>query len=384
MKLSFIFFVCLGVQYLFAQQSLPIIHAHSQTVRIKDGGFLRRNNWNLSPTTKPDIYYADRANKEKWVTFYTDIDSFRVKVVPNEKYDFVILLNGKDSCYTQIQSQQAPKLTFEQEKHDTIPFFLSENHNICFKACVNEKDTLMLMFDTGATAFPITQSYLSTKANSLVSEKTVLKQYQALPVNTLKISNRIWHTPRALMTINSGHGTDGLIGWDLFDGEILEIDYDKKIMIAHSSLPESAEMYSKHEITFVRSLLCIEANLPTKKGNLNRLFLVDSGFDGAMMLDSSLQSVSKDWQYLSSSTYSNASGQLFENKIYLAPSLNIANTQMSNIPAKQINGENHIPSPINILGNDLLMRFNTILDFQQDCIYLKPNSLWNLPYKEAS
>lgn len=384
MKQKILFLATLSVQFLFAQKQLPVIQAHSQSVSIKDGNFLRRDYWTLSPSAKPDIYYADRANKAKWVTFYTDIDSFRVEVMPNEKYDFVILLNGKDSCYTQIQSQQAPKLTFQKEKHDTIPFFLSESHNICFKVCVNEKDTLTLMFDTGATGFPITKEAVIAKTTTLVADKVSVKQYQRLPVQTLQIGNRVWTKPQSFVNINSGHGTDGHIGWDLFDGEILEIDYDKKIMITHASLPKSTEMYSKHEITFVRSLLCIEASLPTKKGNLNRLFLVDSGFDRAMMLDSSLQNVSKDWQYLSSATYSNASGQLFENKIYLAPSLSIANTQMSNIPAKQINGENHIPSPINILGNELLMRFNTILDFQQDCIYLKPNSLWNLPYKEAS
>ena len=39
---------------------------------------------------------------------------------------------------------------------------------------------------------------------------------------------------------------------------------------------------------------------------------------------------------------------------------------------------------INLLGNDALKRFNTFIDFKNDCIYLKPNKLMNMPYRERS
>lgn len=85
-------------QFLFAQQYLPIIRATSKIVDIRDGDDFKKATWTISPDLKPDIYQTNNKN----VTFYTDTDSITFKVKPNQKYNFIILLNGKDSAYTQI------------------------------------------------------------------------------------------------------------------------------------------------------------------------------------------------------------------------------------------------------------------------------------------
>ena len=62
------------------------------------------------------------------VVFYTDIDSIKVKVKPGSKFDFIILLNGKGSCYTQIVSAFPPLSQMENNAKntpDTIPFTLT-------------------------------------------------------------------------------------------------------------------------------------------------------------------------------------------------------------------------------------------------------------------
>ncbi|HTD41182.1 MAG TPA: hypothetical protein VK671_11215, partial [Mucilaginibacter sp.] len=127
MKYLHLFIPFLFIQSIFAQSKLPVIKATSKSVAINDGGFLDKNVWTLSPKARPDIYTADRTRKTKWVTFYTDIDSIRVKVKPGTKYNFIILLNGKDSCYTQIASAIPPedKLNNKIYKNDTIPFTLT-------------------------------------------------------------------------------------------------------------------------------------------------------------------------------------------------------------------------------------------------------------------
>ncbi len=53
------------------------------------------------PEKKPDRYYVELPAKEHAVTFYTDIDSITFNTMYGGVYNFVILLNGKDSCYTQ-------------------------------------------------------------------------------------------------------------------------------------------------------------------------------------------------------------------------------------------------------------------------------------------
>lgn len=95
-----------------AQQKRPIITATSNTVDIKDGYVIQKGIWNLSPEVKPDIYHALQPAMEREITFYTDKDSISFQVKPGQHYDFIILLNGKDSCYTQItMGAEAPTTT---------------------------------------------------------------------------------------------------------------------------------------------------------------------------------------------------------------------------------------------------------------------------------
>ena len=101
-KKSMLFFF--GVYFLahitFAQ-SLPLIHANSNLVDIKEGNTLARRAWSIMPEANPDIFTSNKLGE--MVTFYTDIDSISFKIETGGTYDFIILLNGKDSAYTQIK-----------------------------------------------------------------------------------------------------------------------------------------------------------------------------------------------------------------------------------------------------------------------------------------
>ena len=101
-KKSMLFFF--GVYFLahitFAQ-SLPLIHANSNLVDIKEGNTLARGAWSIMPEANPDIFTSNKLGE--MVTFYTDIDSISFKIETGGTYDFIILLNGKDSAYTQIK-----------------------------------------------------------------------------------------------------------------------------------------------------------------------------------------------------------------------------------------------------------------------------------------
>lgn len=83
-------------------KKLSVIKATANRVDIRDGKTINRQSWIVSPKLKPDVYITS-SNK---VTFITDRDSIFFQVRPNPGvYDFVILLNGKDSAYTQIKYQ---------------------------------------------------------------------------------------------------------------------------------------------------------------------------------------------------------------------------------------------------------------------------------------
>jgi hypothetical protein len=84
---------------VFAQVRIPVIKATSGKVDIRDGNDYTENAWRIMPDIRPDIYITS----SKKVTFYTDMDSISFEVKPNRNYNFVILLNNKDSAFTQIR-----------------------------------------------------------------------------------------------------------------------------------------------------------------------------------------------------------------------------------------------------------------------------------------
>ena len=59
------------------------------------------------------------------------------------------------------------------------------------------------------------------------------------------------------------------------------------------------------------------------------------------------------------------------------------NQTLSNIPTSLLGSKNPTGLEINLLGNEVLKRFNTIVDFQNDYIYFKPNKLTALAFKES-
>lgn len=85
----------------FAQKSF-ILQSNRLTLDIRDGSNLRKGRWNIDSKTNPDIYESFIDKRYKWVTFISDIDSIRFKVKAGKKYSFIVLLNGKDTAYTQI------------------------------------------------------------------------------------------------------------------------------------------------------------------------------------------------------------------------------------------------------------------------------------------
>ena len=87
-----------------AQKKTITIKANSTLVDIREDKRLLKKAWTISPEIKPDVHFTDA----KRVTFFTDIDSITANINPKDSvFNFVILLNGKDSAITQIKYQQS-------------------------------------------------------------------------------------------------------------------------------------------------------------------------------------------------------------------------------------------------------------------------------------
>jgi len=368
---------------LFAQSTLPLIRATSRQVSINDGGYLDKNTWNLSPKARPDIYTADRARHAKWVTFYTDIDSIRIKLRPGATFDFIILLNGKDSCYTEIASALPGRQwavggrvageVAERRRvtHDTIPFTLTDNSAICVKSIINDSVTLNLHFDVSSFGFVLlTPTY---------------KKFR--PITKVQLGPLSWTNPRVLSAPSTATGMDGRFGWDLFQGKCVEIDYDHHLLIVHSKRPGNLKGYTRSRLDFLRSYPCAKATIVVNKTAYTGDFMFDTGSDRALFLDSNWavhQHFPGNLRVLSTSVMHDGAGRKYENKIVAVPLLTFDGYALKDIPSWLLGGRNPAGFSVNLFGNDLLKRFNMVLDFQNDRVYLKPNGLMNIPYKGNS
>ena len=385
--LTFLFFTSLS----FAQTKLPVIKATSKRVSIKDGDVFSKNSWTLTPSAKPDIYTAERTRKTKWVIFYTDIDSIKVNVKPGTRFNFVIFFNGKDSCYTQIASAVPPedKTSPRLATVDTIPFTLTAYNAIAFKAIVNGTDSVNLHFDTGSWDFRLTKDAIVKKTKLLSGQTETTPNFKKLnKVHKLQIGKLVINDPDFAATDMTAHDMDGRFGWNLFEGKQVELDFDNNRMIVHTGkLIKAPKGYVRSNLEFRNSFMIVKGAMKKGAQLLAGDFLMDTGSGQAIILDSAWAAstdFAKGLQLIRSIVLHNPRGDKFETKVVLAPGFEMNGYALTNIPTLILGTRNPAGFSINNLGNDLLKRFNMILDFKNDCIYWKPNKLFDREFKKDS
>ena len=215
MKYRILFFIVLISCFIPAQKITFFIKAKTNKAIIEEG-LEYKSTWRISPNEPLDIYTLSKSPGSKKVIFKTDIDSLSISLKPGEHFDFTVILNEKDSCKTRIES--LPLKNYASQKpveRDTIPFRLSSYNNIIIQVLVNKKDTIQLAFDTGTTDFEISEETFKSKLSSVQSWKKE---------NQIQIGNQNFKNQKLYPIETKIYEADGLFGWNLFDGKIVEID----------------------------------------------------------------------------------------------------------------------------------------------------------------
>lgn len=372
MKYFLLITICFACQSVLGQTKLPVVRATSPNVAIDDGGYLDKDAWTLSPRVKPDVYTAGRSLKAKTVAFYTDIDSVKFTLQPGQSIDFIILLDGKDSCYTRVQSDTPLRLTHRQRAQppDTIPFHLNEYDAIQVKCTVNDRDTLDVHFDLGTLDIRLARE--------------VLDRYKTEPITAIRFGDFVAQSPTVQVARNASFGMQGRFGWRVFDGRVVEIDYDHRRLVVYPKRPRIKKGFVKSDIRFAQSLLCAKATIPMGGKKYEGDFLFDTGANMAIILDSAWMRQNKfpdDQPLLKKSYVTDGAGRKYETRIVMMPAVEINGFVVKEFPASKLGFKSPVGLGVNYFGNELLKRFNLIIDLQRDQIYLKPNSLYHLPFK---
>jgi hypothetical protein len=333
------------------------------------------------PEKKPDYYFVELPEKPHRVTFITDLDSISVDIEYGMQFDFCILLNAKDSCHTRISAtyKNFDRLTRKKNTSppDTIPFVLGDNDKIYLKGILNGSQPLDIQFDLGAGGTIIKKSSVEKVTMALDGTITLrnsdgIQQVPFASKNLLEIGNLGWDSVGIAVADNMTNREDLIVGNSLFKNKILEIDYDKRILVVHDILPNIDTSYSQHNIIldggtvpFIEGSLTFGSN--TQKGWM----MFDTGAYTSILNSEDVSATNKML-----GEAKNMIGLSTESSV---PKLSIGSYEFSgfNYSTQKMEGDG-----IQLLfGNDLLKRFNIILDNQNGYLYMKPNSLSNASYR---
>ncbi|PJJ66925.1 hypothetical protein [Chryseobacterium geocarposphaerae] len=380
MKLSLSALLILSSTLFFSQKNLPVIKSDTEKVTIIESNEIK-TSWFLNSKVKPDTYTTGKNVKFKTVKLKTDIDSIEVKLKPTEKFDFIVLYKGKDSCLTRFESPEIRNFSkMKPARKDTIPFILTEQNNIKIKGKLNKKYDVDLMFDTGASGFYLIKDAIKRYLNPNGLQLTM----KDISDNDFKIGNLEWQHEQVYPIETTGHGCEGMFGWDTFDGKVVEIDYDKNMIIVHSQRPEISKDYEKFEMELMKEHFCINAEMEVNNKKFKSRFLFDSGFQKTLMLDNALIKKSgypkAELPVIAKTVMYNSNKDEIPVETVLNEKLIFGKYVLKNVPA-QINSYSQPAGfSTHFLGGEVLKRFNTIIDFQENVVYLKPNHLFNEAY----
>ena len=292
----------------------------------------------------------------------------------HKTYLLLLIITGLGS----VRAQSLP---------DTIPFILNRQNNLCIKARINYSDTVLLMFHSSATGLMITREALpripSLKTNQSTQVTTWggLAETQVSEHNTLSVGRSHWDSLSVFIDENSGVGTDGKFGYDLFEDKVLAIDYDHSRIIIYPALPKLTKDYTRLKLIIKDGSTFIPGALKIGKTVYRDTFMFHSGYGGTVLLDPEIgaqYAMQSRLKTISTSQLQDAFGNVFKIETKLLPQLRVGSKKFKDVPLSFAVRPSAIP--MKVFGNGLLKRFNVVFDFHNAAVYLKPNHFWGAAF----
>lgn len=248
------------------------------------------------------------------------------------------------------------------------------------------------MFHTAANAVTLTEEALQKTKSLKFDRIDSVKSWggndntsKFSKSNTLQIGQLKWENVPIWENKNSGQYTDGKFGLDLFENKVIEIDFDKKVLIITVGLPSKIKQYEKLKLTFEDEMMFVEGNVSIGNNNYKNKFLIHSGYAGSVLFDDQFVAKNKIGEHLKitdEKQLKDSFGNILKTKKAILPIFTLGKVKLKNISIGFFEGAIG-RQKISIIGGDLLKRFNMIIDAKREFVYLKPNKLIDLPYSKV-
>ena len=381
----------------FAQEKVKLVKANSPKVAIKDGWEGKTKYWNhLIKSKSPIVYHLAKNCKKREVTFYTDVDSISMNVEGESNYQFKVLLNKSDTCTVILttKNHQYVRLVNNQNKTDTLPFTLNKNKQIIIKGSINNSPKMDFCFDLGArVVYVIGENY--DKLNNLTLDGimedesvTGLSTEKTSSNNSLQLGNlNIYNMPICYID-EAGFLENGgaLIGYNVFQNKILEIDFDDKLLLIHNELPGKNNTYSQIEFKQTTGGLYVPITISNGKKVSKGWYFFDTGADNALSFDSRFakkENLYNTMKVIGKAGIASSENRVVDAEILEVPEVTIASYKLENVPtllANESNAESVFED--GVIGIGLQSRFNFIIDYPNSKMYIKPSKYFNDSFKK--
>lgn len=268
-----------------------------------------------------------------------------------------------------------------------IPFTLTEHNNISIDVVLNGQHSLKLMFHTGNHDVCLTEAATEKIADLKFDGHGDVNSWGGSSTtsfctgNALRIGDQDFDDITVFEDRHSGHGTDGKFGPDLFLQKAIEINFDRKVLVIHDTLPEIAESYQQFACRQHRSSLFIKGNLQVGDQTLPHEFMIHSGFSGTVLLDGEFVSLNDldQLETISESELLDSFGNVLKSKKVMLPKLVLGKSSLSNVPIGFFDGMIG-KQQMSVVGGDVLKRFDIIIGPCRANVYLRPNDMFDLEF----
>lgn len=405
LKYPFLLSLLLSLPFVaHAQKRLQVLKSTQHKLSIREGQSFYKNAWNVSSMVKPDVFVSQHLKDKERIVFYSDIDSVAFWVKPQRTYDFVVV-NGRDSAYTRISTfpdkrpSLVPKLVFTRAPRrvagpDTIPFRLDKTFGIHMQGRLNGSEPLDLLFDTGAGVLVLTAEAANQKVRLRQDGQAVntgTGGKRSVPTssgNVLQVGGLTWRSA-SLMTLDyqgvKGIDFDGIVGWVAFEDKVVELDYEHTYLVIHDKLPTLGPDYSQLEMKLSNGIPFIKCLLTAHGQQQEGWFNLDTGSDGWLVVGQQFAAttgLTGSLQRRGTAHASGSAGEPVAQAIFSLPTLTLDKYQLYQLPL-YVNEQDPVGGAIpENIGTQILKRFNLLLDFQSNHLYIKPNKYLYSPTKE--
>ena len=268
---------------------------------------------------------------------------------------------------------------------ESIPFKVEKNQ-IYIYAKVNKTDSLRFLFDTGANGSVINQEStrkvkLKIDGKSINTGSNGTNEVEESSNNEMILGTI--HKKDILFTIIPFESDefDGIIGTDIMREHIIEIDYHKQIINFYEKNDKNIDYngYTKLKMSSDIYPTYIKSTLLIKGKKYKGLFGLDTGADDVLTLTSRFSrnnNFANKMRRIGSDGFIGSDGLEYEMPIFLCPEIEFVKKYFYNIPTALSNATEGIDASDKLAGfygNAFLKKFNIILNYNSNFIYLKLN-----------